>query len=106
MPPLLIKVPLPPVEVSKKSVWPPTPPVPPLFAKLPLPAVELSENAVKPPWNKELPLTAPPLLINVPFPAEEVSRNHVPAGRLPSTDAPLLVNMVEVPAIALFVKTI
>ena len=72
--PLLVKVPLPAVELVWKKMKPPVAPltVPPLVVKVPLPAVEVSlKNCVPPP-----PLTVPPLLVKVPLPAVEVSAKN------------------------------
>ena len=46
---------------------------PPLVVKVPLLAVEVSKNCVKPPDNALL--TVPPLVVKVPLPAVEVAAN-------------------------------
>ena len=76
---LLVKVPLPAVELLKKNTLPPIAPLtaPPLLVKVPLPAVEVSKNSV---WPPNAPLTAPPLLVKVPLPAVEVLKNSAAAG--------------------------
>jgi len=86
---------------------------PPLVVIKALPAVEpVSNTMVAPP----APLTLPPSLIKVASPAVEVLRNvnspsllkvALPALELPAkTIAPVFVNEVELPAVALFVKVI
>jgi hypothetical protein len=86
---------------------------PPLVVIKALPAVEpVSNTMVAPP----APLTLPPSLRKVASPAVEVLRNvnspsllkvALPALELPAkTIAPVFVNEVELPAVALFVKMI
>ena len=60
--PLAVKVPLPPVALSRNSTMPPKAPLtaPALAMKLAKPAVEVSRNCVVPPAN---PLVSPPLLL-------------------------------------------
>ena len=76
MPPLLVKVPRPAVELPAKIVMPPLAPLtaPPLLVKLPSPAVEVLLNSVRPGLTL---LAAAALFVKVPLPAVESSLNRV-----------------------------
>ena len=75
----------------------------PLLMKVALAAVELSKKSTMPPPEM---MALPGLLINEASPAVDVSLNSVDPPKIEGAAPPLLMNIVKFPAVALFLKII